>query len=47
MIRKKSITVLNDNVNGVFITGLNDHEIMIAQEVLNHQDSIKYNVIIK
>jgi multidrug efflux pump subunit AcrA (membrane-fusion protein) len=47
MIVEKSITVLNDNVKGVFVSGLVDKDILITQEVLNHQDSIKYNVIIK
>jgi len=47
MLRKKSIAILDDGLNGVFVSGLNDNDILITQEVLNHQDSIKYGVIIK
>ena len=46
-IRQKQISILNEDVEGSFISGLTDGEIIITQEVLNHQDSTKYNVIIK
>ena len=47
LIRPKQIAILNEDVSGSFISGLDDGEIIITQEVLNHQDSTKYNVIIK
>lgn len=47
MLYQKPITILNENLKGVFVSGLNDNDILITQEVLNHQDSTKYIVIIK
>lgn len=47
LIRKKQISILNEDVNGTFISGLTDGDVIITQEVLNHQSSTKYNVIIK
>ncbi len=47
LIRQKQISILNEDVSGTFISGLTDGEIIITQEILNHQDATKYNVIIK
>jgi len=47
LIHQKQISVLNEDVEGSFISGLTDGEVIITQEVLNHIDSTKYNVIIK
>tara|TARA_B100000809_G_scaffold251291_1_gene284650 strand:- start:1160 stop:2284 length:1125 start_codon:yes stop_codon:yes gene_type:complete len=47
MLYLKPIVILNENLNGVFVSGLNDNDILITQEVINHQDSTKYNVILK
>lgn len=47
LIHQKQISILNEDVSGTFVSGLTDGEIVITQEVLNHQDSTKYNVIIK
>jgi len=47
LIRQKQISILNEDVEGSFISGLTDGEVIITQEVLNHIDSTKYNVIIK
>jgi hypothetical protein len=47
LIHQKQISILNEDISGTFISGLTDGEIVITQEVLNHQSSTKYNVIIK
>ena len=47
LIQSKSISILEEGVTGSFVSGLTDGDIIITQEVLNHQDSIKYNVILK
>lgn len=47
MLYKKSISILNEGLNGSFVSGLKDNDILITQEVLSHQDSTKYGVIIK
>lgn len=43
----KEVVVLDKNQDGVFVSGLNDEEIVITQEVLNYSDSTKYGVLIK
>jgi hypothetical protein len=47
LLRKKPILILNENENGAFVSGLNDEEIVIIQEVVNFSDSTKYGVILK
>ena len=47
LLQYKSISVLNEDATGSFVSGLTDGDIIITQEVLNHQDSTKYSVIIK
>ena len=47
LLHQKNISILDESAQGVFVTGLNDADILITQEVLHHQDSTKYNVIIK
>ena len=43
----KVISRLNENENGVFVSGLSNGDILITQEVLNYTDSSKYTVIVK
>ena len=43
----KVISSLNENENGVFVSGLTNGDILITQEVLNYTDSSKYTVIVK
>jgi multidrug efflux pump subunit AcrA (membrane-fusion protein) len=43
----KKVMVLNENSAGVFVSGLNNKDIVITQEVLNVSDSSKYEVVIK
>ncbi len=47
LLRKKPILILNENETGAFVSGLNDDEIVIIQEVVNFSDSTKYGVILK
>lgn len=47
LLRKREINVLNENESGVFVSGLKDNEVVITQEVIAHQDSTKYKVLIK
>lgn len=47
LLHQKPITILNENINGAFVSGLENNEVLVTQEVLHHQDSTKYNVIIK
>ena len=46
-LHQKQISILNEDASGTFISGLTDGEVIITQEVLNHVNSSKYNVIIK
>lgn len=47
LLRKKPVQLLNENENGAFVSGLNDRDIVIMQEVVNYSDSTKYGIIIK
>lgn len=47
LLRRKPILILNENETGAFVSGLNDEEIVIIQEVVNFSDSTKYGVILK
>jgi len=47
LIKRKTISILDENNAGVFITGLSDNDIVITQEILNSADSVKYNMILK
>ena len=46
-LKSKTIQVLNENNNGMFVTGLNDGETVIVQEVFNYTDTSKFKVILK
>jgi membrane fusion protein (multidrug efflux system) len=46
-LTRKVITVLDINEQGVFVSGLDDDDIVVTQEVLNYSDSTKYNVVLK
>jgi len=43
----KTITVLNENQNGVFVSGLKNDSKIVIQEVLNYTDSTKYKTVLK
>ncbi|MEZ4922102.1 MAG: HlyD family efflux transporter periplasmic adaptor subunit [Crocinitomicaceae bacterium] len=43
----KPVMILNKNEFGVFVSGLNDNEIVIAKDVPGYTDSTKYDVLIK
>ncbi|MEO9532633.1 MAG: HlyD family efflux transporter periplasmic adaptor subunit [Crocinitomicaceae bacterium] len=46
-LNPKQITVLDINEIGVFVSGLDDSEVIITQEVLNYTDSTKYSVVLR
>jgi hypothetical protein len=46
-LKPKSINILNETDKGIFVTGLNDEEIVITQEVFNYTDTTKYKIILK
>ncbi len=46
-LKPKSIDILNETDKGIFVTGLNDEEIVITQEVFNYTDTTKYKIILK
>jgi hypothetical protein len=46
-LKPKNIQVLNENDKGVFVSGLNDGETVIVQEVFNYTDTSKFKVILK
>lgn len=46
-LTKKGISVLNENPEGIFVTGLANDDIVITQEVKNYIDTLKYGVIIE
>lgn len=45
--KPKNIQVLNENDKGIFISGLNDGETVILQEIFNYTDTSKFKVILK
>lgn len=47
LLRKKPIQVINQNEDGIFVGGLNDGEIIVTQEVLNYNDTLKYGINLK
>jgi len=46
-LKPKNIQVLNENDKGIFISGLNDGETVIIQEIFNYTDTSKFKVILK
>lgn len=46
-LKPKSIQILNKNDDGTFVSGLNDGETVIIQEVFNYTDTSKFKVILK
>ncbi len=46
-LKPKSVQILNKNDKGYFITGLNDGETVIIQEVFSYTDTSKFKVILK
>lgn len=46
-LKPKNIQVLNENDKGIFISGLNDGETVILQEIFNYTDTSKFKVILK
>jgi multidrug efflux pump subunit AcrA (membrane-fusion protein) len=46
-LKPKNIQVLNENDKGIFVSGLNDGETVIVQEVFNYTDTSKFKVILK
>jgi multidrug efflux pump subunit AcrA (membrane-fusion protein) len=46
-LQKQEVLVLDENENGVFVSGLNNKDIVITQEVLNNTDTSKYEVLLK
>lgn len=47
LLRKKTIQILNENENGAFVSGLNDGETVVIQEVINFSDTLKYGITLK
>lgn len=47
LLTKKPILLLNENEEGAFVSGLDDNEIVVIQEVVNYSDSTKYGIILK
>lgn len=43
----KSISILDENDMGVFVSGLSNKDTIITQEVMSYTDTTKYNVILK
>ena len=41
------VSVLDVNENGVFVSGLQENETVIIQEVLNYADTLKYGILVK
>lgn len=46
-LSRRMVEVLDENENGLFVSGLKNKEIVIIQEVLNHTDTTKYGILIK
>lgn len=46
-LAQKSVTTVHENEEGIFISGLNEGEIVINQEVLNYTDTTKYSTTLK
>lgn len=46
-LTQREVFILDENEQGLFITGLKNKEVVITQEVLNYSDSTKYDVLIK
>ncbi|MEX1000487.1 MAG: HlyD family efflux transporter periplasmic adaptor subunit [Crocinitomicaceae bacterium] len=46
-LSRKKVNVLNKNESGVFVSGLENGETAIIQEVLNYSDTLKYGVLVQ
>ncbi|MBI3133778.1 MAG: efflux RND transporter periplasmic adaptor subunit [Bacteroidetes bacterium] len=47
LLYKKPIQILNENELGAFVSGLQDNETVVIQEVTNYSDSTRFAIILK
>lgn len=47
LLNKKPVQILNENEQGLFVSGISDSDTIIIQEVLNYRDTTRYGIIMK